>query len=251
MNEDMLKLNSVKNMERLNKYISSCGVSSRRKADELIKNGRVSVNGNIITLLGAQVSDKDVVFVDGKQIFKETKVYYALNKPTGYVTTVTDEHDRRTVMDLFSKKDLELRIFPIGRLDYDTSGILLFTNDGELTKKLISSSNNIQKEYQARIDGIITAQEINKLQNGVIINGVKTKKCQAYLMSKDKINNSCLVKIIISEGKYHQVRLMFEAVGHKVKKLTRTRFANITTEGLKKGEYRKLSIHEVKQLYGL
>lgn len=236
-------------MERLNKFLSDCGVCSRRKADEYIKEGKVYVNGVQITELGHKIKKTDQVTFENKVLVKEEKVYYLLNKPTGYITTSSDELKRRTVLDLFLPEHLENRIFPVGRLDYDTSGALLLTNDGELTNRLIHPSLKVEKEYLARVEGIVTRKELITLRNGVkLSDGYLTKKCDAEIESIDKKNQSTLVKIIISEGKYHQVRLMFEAIGHPVKKLNRTRFYNLTTEGLKKGEYRQLKIHEIKQL---
>lgn len=236
---------------RLQSFMASCGVASRRKSEEIIKSGRVKVNGVVVTELGTKVTDKDVVTVDGKIIEKEEHVYYALNKPSGYVTTLDDEHGRRKVIDLFEKEDLDKRIFPIGRLDYDTQGILLFTNDGELANRLLSPNSNVEKEYLARVKGHADKVALTKLVRGVLIDGYKTKPADVEVIEYKKATDTSLLRIVITEGKNHQVKKMCDAVGLPVKKLTRIRFATISTEGIPKGAYRRLKIHEVKQLYNL
>ena len=236
---------------RLQSYMASCGVASRRKCEEIITSGRVKVNGMVVKVLGTKVAEKDVVEVDGKIIQKEEHVYYALNKPSGYVTTLDDEHGRRKVIDLFEPADLEKRIFPVGRLDYDTQGILLFTNDGELANKLTSPNSKVEKEYLARVSGHADKAALAKLVRGVVINGYKTRPAEVEVIEYKKDTDTSLLRIIITEGKYHQVKNMCEAVGLPVKKLTRLRFATISTEGIPKGAYRRLKIHEVKQLYNL
>ena len=236
---------------RLQAYMANCGGASRRKCEEIITSGRVKVNGIVVDKLGSKVSSKDVVTVDGRIIEKEEHVYYVLNKPRGYVTTLDDEFGRKKVIDLFAKEDLAYRIFPIGRLDYDTQGVLLFTNDGELANKLTSPHSNVEKEYLARVEGKAGKEELAKLVRGVVINGYKTKPAEVEVIEYKKDTNTSLLRIIITEGKYHQVKNMCEAVGLPVKRLTRLRFATISTEGIAKGEYRRLKIHEVKQLYNL
>jgi 23S rRNA pseudouridine2605 synthase len=236
---------------RLQAYMANCGVASRRKCEEIITSGRVKVNGIVVDKLGSKVSSKDVVTVDGRIIEKEEHVYYVLNKPRGYVTTLDDEFGRKKVIDLFAKEDLAYRIFPIGRLDYDTQGVLLFTNDGELANKLTSPHSNVEKEYLARVEGKAGKEELAKLVRGVVINGYKTKPAEVEVIEYKKDTNTSLLRLIITEGKYHQVKNMCEAVGLPVKRLTRLRFATISTEGIAKGEYSRLKIHEVKQLHNL
>ncbi len=236
---------------RLQVFMAKCGVASRRKSEEMILKGVVTVNGKVVKELGTKVSKNDKVLVNGSSIYKEEHVYYALNKPIGFVTTTNDEFERKTVLDLFHKADLHNRIFPIGRLDYDTQGLLLLTNDGDLANKLISPKSEIEKEYQARVKGIIGMKEITSLIKGVEIDGYKTKPSIVEVISTDKKNDSSLIKIILTEGKNHQVRKMCEKVGHPVKKLTRVRFGTISIADLAKGEYRSLKPHEVKQLYSL
>ena len=236
---------------RLQAFMANCGVASRRKCEEIITAGRVKVNGVVVDKLGSKITERDTVTVDGKVIQKEEHVYYVLNKPRGYVTTLDDEFDRKKVIDLFAPEDLQHRIFPIGRLDYDTQGVLLFTNDGELANKLTSPHSNIEKEYLARVKGHADKVALGKLVRGVVINGYKTKPAEAEVIEYKKESDTSLLRIVITEGKYHQVKNMCEAVGLPVKHLTRLRFGTITTEGIGKGQYRKLKIHEVKQLHNL
>ena len=239
------------NKERLQKVMASCGVSSRRKCEEIITAGRVKVNGQIVTELGTKVSKKDVIEVDGKILERQLLVYYVLNKPTGYLTAVSDKLGRRTVMDLIDNETKKTRIFPVGRLDYDTSGVLLLTNDGELSYKLTRSEKEVEKKYQVRVDGIIDQDAVTKLIKGVVIDGVKTKRAQVEVISFDKKNNSSLIMLTITEGRNRQVRKMCEAIGYEVKKLKRVSFGGIGLDGLSVGEYRMLKPHEVKKLYGL
>lgn len=239
------------NLERLQKVMASSGVASRRKCEELILAGKVKVNGVVANVLGTKVGKKDRIEVEGKVLVKEDLVYYVLYKPTGYVTTVNDEHNRRIVFDLLNKNDKQKRLFPIGRLDYDTSGVLLLTNDGDLSYKLTNSKKEIEKQYLVRVDGILTLPDVKKLTLGVIIDGKKTKRAKVSIESVDRKNNSCLVSITITEGRNHQVRNMFEAIGYPVKKLKRISFGGINLEGLSVGEYRPLKIHEIKTLHNL
>ena len=239
-------------MERLQKVMAQCGIASRRKCEEIITAGRVKVNGVVINTLGTKVSKKDVIEVDGKELLKQELVYYVLNKPTGYLTTVSDELGRRTVMDLLEKQTIEQeRIYPVGRLDYDTSGVLLLTNDGTLSYKLTRSEKEVEKIYQARLDGIITQEAVERLLKGVLIDGKMTKKSKVEVVSFDRKNKSTLIKIAITEGRNRQVRKMCETVGFPVKKLKRISFGGITLDGLAVGEYRKLKPHEIKKLYSL
>ncbi len=238
-------------MERLQKVLASSGVASRRKCEEIILAGRVAVNGEVVTVLGTKVSKKDVITVDGKLIQKEELVYYVLNKPTGYITTVSDPKGRRTVMDLIEPEDKKKRIFPIGRLDYDTSGVLLFTNDGDLSYRLTRSNKEIEKTYHARLDGIIDQTAVTKLIKGVMIDGVMTKRASIEILDIDKKNNSTLIALTITEGRNRQVRKMCETVGFPVKKLKRVSFGTVTIDGLTVGAYRPLKPHEIKKLYSL
>lgn len=236
-------------MERLQKVIAAKGYCSRRKAEELMLAGKVEVNGKIVKELGTKVSYDDDIVVEGNQLsLKETKVYYLLNKPRGVVTTAHDEKNRKTVVDFI---DTDARIYPVGRLDYDTTGIIILTNDGDLTALLTHPRNNVEKVYIAKINGFLTSENANKLATGVIIDGKKTSKAKVKMKKYDKKTNTSLVELTIHEGKNHQVKKMFETVGYKVLKLRREKIAFLTLTGLKSGEARELTIHEVKKLYAL
>ena len=235
-------------MERLQKIIAESGITSRRKAEELIKNGKVIVNGKVITELGTKASYSDDILVDGKKIEKEDKEYYIFNKPRGVITSTSDEKGRKVVTDFF---DSNKRLYPVGRLDYDTTGLLIVTNDGELSNLIMHPKNEIEKVYIAKIDGIIKGTEINILKNGVVLDGIKCIPKRVKLKKFDKKTNSSIVEIIITEGKNHEVKRLFESVGFRVDKLKRERLAFLTLGNLKSGEYRKLNIKEVKQLFSL
>ena len=239
------------NRERLQKVMAARGVASRRKCEEIITQGRVKVNGVVVTQLGTQVGKNDLIQVDGKEIIKEPLVYYVLYKPTGYLTTVSDDLGRRTVMDLIDPETKKTRIFPIGRLDYDTSGVLLLTNDGDLSYRLTRSAKEIEKTYQVRVNGIINQDAVTKLMKGVMIDGIMTKRAKVEVISFDKPNNSSLIMLTITEGRNRQVRKMCEAIGYDVKKLKRVSFGGVTLDGLSVGEYRMLKPHEIKKLYSL
>ena len=235
-------------MERLQKYLSSCGVASRRKSEELISSGKVKVNGKIITELGFKINIHDKVEVDNAEIQRREKEYYLLYKPEKIICSTHDEKGRQTVVDLIRTKE---KIFPVGRLDYETTGILLLTNDGELTNKLIHPSHNIEKVYYAKIDGLVNPSDLHKLEDGIIIDGVKTKKARAKLKKIDKKNHKSYVELTITEGRNHQVKNMFSSLGYSVIRLKRTNYAFLDLHGLKAGEYRTLTIKEVKQLYSI
>ena len=236
-------------MERIQKVIANSGYCSRRKAEELIKNKKVFVNGNLVNELGMLVSNKDRIEVNGEIITREKKYeYYLLNKPRGVISTTSDEHNRKTVVDLI---ETNARIYPVGRLDYDTTGLIILTNDGVLANKLMHPSSNIDKTYVAKINGIVKGYDIKKLRNGVIIDGVKTSKARVKLKEIDKKKETSIVELSIHEGRNHQVKKMFDVLGYKVLKLTRIKYAIFDVKGLRVGEYRKLNIKEVNVLYSL
>ncbi len=236
-------------MERVQKVISNLGYASRREAEKMIADGKVLINDKI-ALLGDKVKDSDIIKINGVVLDKNKndKVYFLLNKPRGVVSTVKDEKGRKTVVSLINT---DKRIYPVGRLDYDTTGVILLTNDGELTNLLLHPSNNIEKVYLAKIKGIIKGEDICKLKNGVTINNYKTSPCYIKLKSFNKKTNTSMVEIRIHEGHNHQVKKMFEVIGYDVLKLTRLRFAFLDTTNLKSGEYRMLTSKEVKRLYSL
>ena len=235
-------------MERLQKVIAQAGITSRRKAEELIINGKVKVNGKIITELGTKVSNTDNILVNNKPIEKEVKEYYLLNKPRGVVATTADDKSRKTVVDLINTT---ARIYPVGRLDYDTTGAILLTNDGDFANIVMHPKSKIDKVYYAKLSGIIKGDQINKLKDGVELDGHKVKAFRVKLKKVDQETNTCIVEITIHEGKYHQVKRMFEAVGMLVDKLKRERIGIFTLEGLKSGEYRKLTPKEVSIIYSI
>ena len=235
-------------MERLQKVIAQSGVASRRKAEELILAKKVKVNGDIVSELGVKVSEKDIIEVNGTRLNREEKVYYLLNKPRGVITSTSDDKGRATVISLINE---DKRIYPVGRLDYDTTGALILTNDGEFANMMMHPSNNIDKVYVAKIKGILSPSEIMQLKNGVVIDGFKTSKAKVKVKKIDKANNTSIVELTIHEGKNHQVKKMFECVGKEVLKLKRERIAFLDLRGLTSGQYRKLSHKEVSQLYVL
>lgn len=235
-------------MQRLQKVIAESGYASRRKAEELIKMGKVYVNGVKVTEMGFKVSGNDLIDINGKPLKKEDKEYYLLNKPRGVVTTTSDDKNRKTVTDLI---ETSKRIYPIGRLDYDTTGVLLLTNDGELTNILNHPSSEVSKVYVAKIDGIVEPYRVKKLEQGVMVDGVKTSRAKIRIKKLDKKDDASYIEITIHEGKNHQVKKMFEAIGYKVVKLKRERYAFLDVNSLKSGEYRKLTTKEVKSLYAL
>jgi len=234
-------------MERLQKIIANCGVCSRRKAENLIIEGKVKVNGVVVKELGTKVGEKDKIEVLGKVLEKQQPIYILLNKPRGVVTTVSDDKNRKTVVDLI---DIEERIYPIGRLDYDTTGVLLLTNDGEFSNLMMHPRNEIDKVYVAKLNKKIEANDIKNLKSGVMIDNVKVKADRVKLR-KVNSDGTCIVELTIHEGKYHQVKKMFLSLGYLVDKLKRERVAFLTVDNLKSGEYRNLTLKEVHQLYAL
>lgn len=235
-------------MERLQKIIANSGYCSRRKAEELIQKGLVTVNGTTVTDLGIKASVADAITVEGKTIKQENKEYVLLYKPRGIITSTKDEKGRKTVTSLIETTN---RLYPVGRLDYDTSGLLLLTNDGELTNKLIHPKNEIQKQYIVKIEEAVNPKLIKKLLTGVMSENEKLKADKVKIKKLDKKNNKTIIEIVIHEGKYHQVKRMFEAIGYQVSSLKRERFAFLDLKGLKSGEYRRLTLKEVKTLYSL
>ncbi len=235
-------------MERLQKVIAASGYTSRRKAEELITQGKVKVNGKVVTELGTKVSDKDEIEIDNKILSKEEKEYYLINKPRGVITSTDDDKNRKVVTELIPT---EARIYPVGRLDYDTTGVLLLTNDGDFANIMMHPKSKVEKVYLAKLEGIIKGEQINKLKEGIILDHTKVVPSRVKLKKVNSEANTCLVEIIIHEGKNHQVKRMFEAVGYHVEKLKRTRMGIFTVEDLKSGEYRKLTPKEVAIVYSL
>lgn len=231
---------------RINKYLSESGVASRRGADELIKDGVVKINGRIAAI-GDEVSVGDIVSVNGKNVSAvKSYDYYIMNKPKGYICSVKDEKGRKTVMDLLPK---DKRLFPVGRLDYDTEGLLIITNDGDLTFKLTHPKNEVPKTYLVKTENKISEEDVAKLRSGVYIDGVKTKKCNVRFI--EKTEKGAKLHITITEGRNRQIRKMIEAVGNSVEFLKRIKIGDLTLSGLNRGEYRKLSPREIDYLINL
>lgn len=230
---------------RLNKYIADAGIASRRKADELIANGNVKVNGLSVREMGYQVVPDDVVEVNGTVIKAEQeKVYLLLNKPIGYITSVSDDKGRSTVMDLMN--DVDARVFPVGRLDYNTSGLLIMTNDGQLAYRITHPKHELKKTYRARVRGVLSYAKLAKLRKGVDIGGYITKPAWVEVISQGE--RSAIVEITIHEGKNRQVRKMFAAVGNNVQELERIAIGNIRLGHTKPGHFRKLTKEEIEYL---
>ena len=232
---------------RLQKYIAMCGKASRRKAEEMIADGRVFVNGEKMTEQGIKVEiGKDKVTVDGEDLGVVTKKYYImLNKPTGYVSTVSDQFERPTVVDLLSE-EIKTRIFPVGRLDYDTEGLLLLSNDGDFTYRVTHPKFELGKTYIAKLSRGLTVSGINSLKRGVVIDGYKTSPADVEIIDSEP--GSTYVKITIHEGRNRQVRKMFETVGVKVKELKRISIGKVEIGNLPLGRWRHLTSHEINYL---
>jgi len=235
-------------MERLQKLIAQAGIASRRAAEQLIVDGRVKVNGTVVRELGTLAQTSDQIEVDGTPIKFETNVYYVLNKPAGVLSTTSDDKSRRTVVDLIQETN---RIYPIGRLDYDTTGVLLLTNDGDFANALIHPRFKVEKEYDVKAQGLIRREESAMLAKGIKLEDFQSQPAKILDVRYDDKKENSHVSIVITEGKYHQIKRMFEAIGHPVLKLRRARFGNITCDGLKQGESRALKPHEIKTLWNL
>jgi 23S rRNA pseudouridine2605 synthase len=233
---------------RINKYLADKGVASRRHADDMISAGRVTING-VLATLGANVEEGDEVCLDG-QILSTTEKkeeYYIMNKPKGVVCTVSDDRGRKTVME-YLPADAG-RLFPVGRLDYETEGLLILTNDGDLAFRLTHPTSEIPKTYMARIEGTMTEKDLNHIRSGIELDGVMTKKCKAHIVETNKAYTK--VHITITEGRNRQVRRMFEAIGRNVEFLKRISIGNLKLTGLDRGAVRKLTENEILYLKGL
>lgn len=233
-------------MERLQKVIAHSGVASRRKAEEFIVDGKVTVNGKVVKTLGTKVGPNDKIEVNGVPLTSEAPVYYILNKPRGVISAVKDDKNRKVVTDYFPL--VRERIYPIGRLDYDTSGLLILTNDGEFANLLMHPKNEVEKIYVAKVKGIPFREQLKKLQYGIKLEDGMTAPAHVKVLSVDKKKNTAIIQIGIHEGRNRQVRRMFDAIGHPVIKLKREQYAFLTLKGLATGNARELTPHEVKQL---
>ena len=240
-------MKEVNFMERLQKVIANSGYCSRRKAEELISKGKVYVNGERVTELGTKVNKTDAIEVEGKVLsLEEDKVVYLLNKPRGIISSVSDDKGRKTVVDLI---DTKKRIYPIGRLDYDTTGIILLTNDGELANTLMHPNNKVEKKYIAKLNKYFEISVLKKLEHGIKVDGVKCTPTRVKIKKNDKEKDYSIIEISIVEGRNHIIKRVFMELNYLVDKLTRIEYAFLNLDGLKSGEYRQLSIKEVKKLY--
>lgn len=236
-------------MERLQKVIANSGFCSRRKAEEYIKQGKVYVNNQKVTEMGSKVSDEDEIEVDGINITsKEEKEYYLLYKPEKTISSVKDEKNRQTVLDLIPTK---ARIYPVGRLDYNTTGLLLLTNDGNLTNILTHPSHQVEKIYLAKVEGVVTPEEFMRLKKGITVENRKVIPTYVKIKKINRESNTTSLLIGIVEGRNHIVKKLMQQLNHPVIKLKRETYAFLTLEGLRPGQARKLSIKEVKKLYAL
>ena len=233
---------------RINKFLAENSIASRRHADEMISAGRVKINGEIVKL-GADVAENDIVSVDDVPVIVEEKKeeYYIMNKPKGVVCTVSDDRGRKTVMDLLP--NTVGRVFPVGRLDYATEGLLILTNDGDLAYRLTHPKAEVPKTYMARIEGTLTEKDLNPIRSGIELDGVLTKKCKAHIVETNKAYTK--VHITITEGRNRQVRRMFEAIGRNVEFLKRISVGQLKLSGLDRGEMRPLTELEIAYLKGL
>ncbi len=233
---------------RINKFLAEKGIASRRHADEMISAGRVTING-VVVALGASVQEGDEVAVDGRvlEVSEKKEEYYLMNKPKGVVCTVSDDRGRKTVIDLLPEG--VGRVFPVGRLDYATEGLLILTNDGDLAYRLTHPMTEIPKTYMAKIEGTLTEKDLNPIRSGVELDGVLTKKCKAHVVETNKAYTK--VHITITEGRNRQVRRMFEAIGRNVELLRRVSIGQLKLTGLDRGKIRPLTEQEVLYLKGL
>ena len=235
-----------KELERLQKRIANSGYTSRRKAETLIVDGKVKVNGEVTTELGTKVKPSDTIEVEGIKLEQEDKLYILFYKPSQVITSVSDDKGRTVVTDYF--KELNTRIYPVGRLDYDTSGLLLLTNDGEFTNLMTHPRYKIQKKYVAKLKGYLMREEVKALEKGIKLEDGLTQPATVKVKNQDKEKNTTLVEITITEGRNRQVRRMFEHFGHTISKLQRVEFGPLNLKGLNAGEGRVMTPHEVKTL---
>ncbi len=231
---------------RINKYLAMCGVSSRRKAEEFVLQGMVKVNGTVTTNLAHNIDEsKDVVLLNGQKLtLPENFVYYLLNKPKGYVCTLSDDRGRKTIVDLID--GIDKRVFPVGRLDYDSEGLLLLTNDGDFAYKLTHPSHQVPKTYIVKVEGKVVESELAVLRAGVVVDGVRYNKCKVKVLNAEE--KTTRMEVIITEGKNREIRNMFKAIGKEVILLKRVAEGNIRLGGLSRGEYRELKPEEVNRI---
>ncbi len=236
-------------MERLQKVIANSGYTSRRKAEELIINNHVQVNGELINTLGYKVSQEDLITIDGEPLKPaNSQEYYLLNKPRQVLSSVTDDKNRPCVVDFIKTNT---RIYPVGRLDYDTTGLIILTNDGKLANILMHPKSRVYKTYIAKINGILNEQDFQKIRQGILIDNRKLIIDYLKVRKIDKIKNTSLIEVTIHEGRNHIIRRFFASLHYDVLKLSRIKIGNLTLGNLKSGEYRELTKSEITYLYNL
>ena len=235
-------------MERLQKVIAASGIASRRKAEEMIRQGRVKVNGQTVKEMGVKVSTQDRIEVDGHEINKEEKVYFLLNKPKRTICSVSDDKERDTVVDIIDCKE---RIFPVGRLDYETTGLLLLTNDGEFANGLMHPRNHIRKTYEVAVKGVLTDGMCALLEKGIELEDGKTLPAEVFVLQRSEKKNKTVLQITIQEGRNRQVRRMMEFFNCEVTRLNRIQYAFLDLGNLRQGQYRKLRMIEVRKLMSI
>lgn len=233
-------------LERLQKIIAQSGVTSRRKAEQMILDGKVKVNNKIVTELGTKASTTDQIEVDGVPLQKETPVYYMLYKPRGVISSLKDDKNRKIVTEFLGY--VPERVFPIGRLDYNTSGILLLTNDGDFANLLMHPKHEVNKVYVAKVSGIPEKSELNILRKGIKVENDLLKVVSFKILSTDKNKNASIIELTLNEGKNRHIRRMMEQIGFPVKKLKREQYGMLTLKGLQPGDSRPLTPHEIKQI---
>lgn len=232
---------------RINRYLAQCGVAGRRACDKIVAEGRVTVNGRLADL-GCEVKEGDIVKVDGKTITIKKQEYYLLHKPKGYLSTVSDDKGRKTVMDILGSG--VGRVYPVGRLDYDSEGLLILTTDGDLAQHLTHPSNEVPKTYMVKVEGRLTEADLNPIRSGIEIEGgYVTKKCRAHIIETNK--EFTKVEMVLREGKNREIRKMFAAIGREVILLKRTKVGELSLRGLERGAFRKLTPAEVAYLKSL
>lgn len=235
-------------MERLQKVIAKYGYASRREAEKLIKGNKVLVNDELVTELGTKVSSTDIIKINGKIINKEVnREYYLLNKPREVVSTREDPEKRITVVDLINTDE---RIYPVGRLDYNTTGLIILTNDGDFANYIASPRNEVKKTYLAKLNKILTIDDLKKIKKGILIDKTKVNIGKIKIKNKNIEKNTCYVELTIVEGRNHIIKRLFQSLGYTVLKLTRIKIGHLSIDNLQSGEYRKLKIKEVKRFYG-
>lgn len=231
---------------RINKFLAAAGVASRRECDKLIADGKVKINGKIAEI-GIDVGESDNVTVNGLPVAIKKNEYYILNKPKGYICSVSDEKGRKTVLDLLPNN--AGRIYPVGRLDYDSEGLLILTTDGELAQHLMHPSNSVPKTYLVKIEGTLTENDLNPIRSGIEIDGCLTKKCKAHIVETNRSYTK--IHITLTEGKNREIRKMFAAIGKNVSLLKRIKIGELNLRGLDRGEYRKLTKQEITYLMSI